>query len=191
MMGEATNGDMPASQALALHYRQLGMPVDGGVTAARWSPLPRHLPWLQLPNFAWRRRALLLHDLHHLLLACPWTPSGEFRMAAWEFAAGRFRHPCATAFCLPLVGLGALLCPQHTFEAFIHGRGSRSLYADGLTPEVLGCSLATLRGRLLPAQPPVAAAADRLAYAGWVLLAWSWTLLPMLLAVAMAAATRQ
>jgi hypothetical protein len=188
MSAEAIGSDMPAAQALALHYRQLGMPADGGASAACWSPLQRHLPWLLLPNFAWRRRALPLHDLHHLLLAFPWTPGGEFRMAAWEFAAGRFRHPCATAFCLPLLGLGALLCPQRSFEAFMLGRRSRSLYAVGLTPEVLGTSVADLRSRLLPAHPPVPVASDGLAYAGWVLAAWCWILLPVLLAAAISAA---
>lgn len=175
-------GDRTAQEVLTQHYRRLGLPADGGATAPRWQPLPRHLPWLCLPNFAWRRRALPLHDLHHLLLECPWTPAGEFQMAAWEFAAGRFRHPCATAFCLPLVGLGSLACPRRTLAAFLRGRRSRTLYAQGLTPEVLGSSMAELRRATLPEAVPAPVARDVLALAGWVGAAWLWMLTPLAIA---------
>ena len=67
---------------------------------------------IQLPNFEWRKRAIDKHDAHHLLLGYPCTPTGEMQMAAWEFAAGRFPHPGATLFCLPLVAMGAVLVPR-------------------------------------------------------------------------------
>lgn len=159
-------------EALEQHYRRAGLPRDGGIGRRRWAPLPT--TWLKLPNFAWRQRALPVHYVHHVLLGYPCTPAGEFQMAAWEFAAGRFRHPLATAFCLPLVGLGAVVQPRRTFAAFVRGRASQTLYASGLTPAVLGCSVESLRKTILPAEPVRPMARDVLAYLGWVSASIVW-----------------
>jgi hypothetical protein len=50
----------------------------------------------------WRRDAITRHDLHHILTGYSCTMTREMQMAAWEFAAGRYRHWAATLFCLPL-----------------------------------------------------------------------------------------
>src|SRR3954465_2283183 len=85
---------------------------------------------LRFPNFAWRRRAIAAHDLHHLMTGYPMTMTGEFRMAAWEFSAGRFRHPGATAFCAPLIVAGFVWSPVKMLAAIKAGRDSRSLYCE-------------------------------------------------------------
>lgn len=166
-------------QALKRHYRQAGLPHDGGIGRRRWAPLP--VAWLKLPNFAWRRRALPVHDLHHVLLGYPCTPVGEFQMAAWEFAAGRFPHPLATAFCLPLIGLGAVVQPRRSFAAFVLGRASQTLYARGLTPAVLDSPVESLRQSILPAEPFQPVARHVWAYLGWVSVSWAWMLAPVAL----------
>lgn len=171
-------------EARDAYYRRNHLPLDGGHAAASWRPLRWPGLALHLPNFAWRRAALPLHDLHHVLVDCPCTPTGEFQIAAWEFAAGRFPHPLATAFCLPLLGLGALAAPRHSFRAFVTGRSSRSLYRHGLTPQMLDAPLEDLRRTLLPAHRPAATVRDVFAYAGWVALALLWMALPAALLAA-------
>jgi hypothetical protein len=99
---------------------------------------------LRLPNFRWRRRAILRHDLHHVLTGYPCTLRGEFQMAAWEFAAGRFPHPAATLFCLPLVAAGLLWSPRAIWAAFTAGRGSHSLYAVADTVTLLAMPLGSV-----------------------------------------------
>lgn len=171
-----------AKDALQAFYARNSLPADGGSAARRWSI---DIAGLSIPlvNFAWRSRALPVHDLHHLLTGYPCSPSGEFEMAAWEFAAGRYPHPGATAFCLPLVGMGALLRPRRTFLAFVRGRGSRTLYGQGLTPQVLGASIGQLRHELLPERPARPSLRDGLAYSAWVLASLTWMLgLPALAA---------
>ena len=91
-------------------------------------------------NFAWRRQALPAHDLHHVVTGYPVSMPGEFQVAAWEFAAGRFPSLFSNLFCLPLVGLGLVYSPHKVFGAFRLGRSCRSLY--GQTPWV------SLKGRL-------------------------------------------
>ena len=173
--------------ALADYYGRMNAPRDGsGALASRWAPLAR---WpIALPNFAWRKRALPVHDLHHVLLGYPCTPGGEFEMAAWEFAAGRFRHAGATAFCLPLVGLGALVHPHRSFAAFVRGRAGRSLYPVGLTPEMLASPIEDVRRIVLPAFTRAPQWRDRVAYATWVAAALTWIAVPIVVLALGAAA---
>jgi hypothetical protein len=136
---------------------------------------------LRLPNFAWRKQAIARHDVHHILTGYPRTPTGEMQVAAWEFAAGRFPHAGATAFCLPLVGLGAIMLPRRTFAAFVRGRHSTSLYATMLSDEILASRMTDLRLRYAPGSPIRASLTDWLAYFGWIGLSLSLVLAPFLL----------
>jgi hypothetical protein len=94
-----------------------------------------------LPHFAWRRRAIDVHDVHHLLTGYPCTLAGEIRIAAWEFGAGRYPHWGATLFCLPLVIAGFLFMPRAALAAFRRGRAGRSLYADETLDRLLALPL--------------------------------------------------
>jgi hypothetical protein len=64
------------------------------------------------------------------------------QMAAWEFAAGRYRHWAATLFCLPLALMGFIWAPRRTARA---GLISTSLYGSELD---LDKPLAALRAKV-------------------------------------------
>lgn len=136
---------------------------------------------IRIPNFGWRQAALAQHDLHHLLTGFPLTPAGEMQMAAWEFAAGRFPHAGATAFCLPLVGMGAVLLPGRTFAAFLRGRRGKSLYGIRLSDDLLALPLDELRNRFAPAAPANPTVRHVLAYLRLVGLSFALMLAPLLL----------
>jgi hypothetical protein len=95
---------------------------------ARWWIVRADLIVFPLPNFAWRRRAIDAHDVHHLLTGYPCSCEGEVLIAAWEWGAGRYPHWGATLFCLPIVIAGLLFMPGPTLAAWRRGRRSRSLY---------------------------------------------------------------
>jgi hypothetical protein len=156
-----------------------GLPTDGGRDEEFWY-LGNGLLHIRLPNFGWRRAAIVRHDAHHLLTGFHCTPTGEMQMAAWEFAAGRLPHPGATAFCLPLVGLGAILLPRRTFAAFLRGRRGSSLYAATLSSDVLALPIAELRNRFAPATPARPTVRDVLAYLRLVGLSFALILVPVL-----------
>jgi hypothetical protein len=138
--------------ALRQHYAASGLRADGGRYAATWTMKLGPLS-LRLRNFEWRQRALLRHDVHHLLTGYGCTPTGEVEMAAWEFAAGPFPSVLSTAFCLPLVAIGALIAPRRCFAAFARGRRSRTLYALPPNPDLAPLALSTLRSAFVaPAQ---------------------------------------
>ena len=175
MQEETTLGE-----ALAEFRRANGIPRDEARSwTCRLGPLT-----LRLPNFRWRRRAILRHDLHHLLTGYPCTLRGECQVAAWEFAAGRFPHPAATLFCLPLVAAGVLWSPRAMWSAFTAGRRSRSLYARDDTDTLLATPLGSVQTAarsepsiadafafaLLVAQALLLVAAPVLPVAAWLLL---------------------
>jgi hypothetical protein len=89
---------------------------------------------IRLPNFSWRRRAIDVHDLHHLMTGYPMTMRGEFQMAAWELGAGRYADWRATLFCAPLLLAGLFWSPSRMRAAYKAGRRTVSLYRELAAP---------------------------------------------------------
>ena len=100
---------------------------DDRVAEASW-PCAIGPLTLRFPNFAWRRRAIAAHDLHHLMAGYPMTMRGEFQMAAWELGAGRYPYWGASLFCAPLILVGLIWSPAAMWRAWRSGRSSQSLY---------------------------------------------------------------
>ena len=117
---------------------------------SRWWIVRAGLFVLPLPNFAWRRRAIDAHDVHHLLTGYPCTVEGELLIAAWEWGAGRYPHWGATLFCGPLVLAGLLFMPGRILAAWRRGRQSRSLYRPADLDRLLNMSLEDARTLALP-----------------------------------------
>ena len=115
-----------AMQALAMKRVEQGLdPLYD--TAPTW-PFTIGPVTIPMPNFSWRRAAIQRHDLHHMLTGYPFTMRGEFQVATWEFAAGRYPHWGATVLLLPLVVIGLVWSPAAIWRAFMKGRGEMSLY---------------------------------------------------------------
>lgn len=147
-------------EARDVFYRGNNFALDGGVHDRHWSPLACRDLKVHLPNFQWRRRALPLHDLHHVITNYEFSPHGEFQMAAWEFAAGRYPSALSTVFCLPLVSLGAAVIPRKTFVAFVRGRHSKTLYFARNVDALLDRTVDDVRREYLPAEAVTADARD-------------------------------
>lgn len=172
--------EVTLGEALAAFRHANGIPRD---EARSWTCKLGPLT-LRLPNFRWRRRAILRHDLHHVLTGYPCSLRGEFQVAAWEFAAGRFPHVAATLFCLPLVAAGVLWSPRALWQAFLAGRRTRGLYAIADTDALLARPLPGVRIRegavptmadagvfaLLVAQSFLLVLLPLLPFAAWMLL---------------------
>jgi len=120
---------------------------------ARWWIIRADPVVFPLPNFAWRRRAIDAHDVHHLLTGYPCTVEGELLIAAWEFGAGRYPHWGATLFCGPLVLAGLLYRPRSTLAAWRRGRRSRSLYRHVDLDRLGDLPLAAARALVAPGGP--------------------------------------
>lgn len=98
---------------------------------------PRMVEWVRLgpvpipiPNPPARRRALLLHDLHHALTGYRTDWRGEWQISGWEVGGGLHRDAVAWTFCLMGLTAGLVACPRLTVRAFARGRRGRTLFGQ-------------------------------------------------------------
>jgi hypothetical protein len=179
--------DATLREARSLYFEANGFPSDGGYDVA-WVdfelgpiPMPFH-------NSEPRRRAVKIHDLHHVLTGYATDIYGESEISAWELAAGCGGMGAAWVLNFGGMAVGMLIAPRRTFHAFVRGRQSRSLYRTALDDALLGRRMGAVRAELgldrTSAWPRVADILAFLLY--WQIGAWG-SLAVMPLAVLSAA----
>ena len=132
-----TNETQTVRQARADYLRRAGFPADGG-DAQNWVVLRvAGVPLFAFPNTAARKRAVKLHDVHHVLTGYDTSWRGESEIAAWEVASGCRRHWVAWVLNLQAMAIGLLIAPRRTWRAFRRGRRSGNLYDRAALDESL------------------------------------------------------
>jgi hypothetical protein len=127
------------------------------------------------PNTASRKRAIPLHDLHHVATGYSTTLVGEAEIGAWEIGGGCANYWAAWVLNGTAFAWGLLLSPRRIYRAFVRGRHSRTLYqsrapADHIN-DLLRLTVGELRARIaVTLEPPKPTWRDRVAFAGWVAL---------------------
>ncbi len=163
---------MTVGEARTRYFERAGFPPDGGYAASfvslgKLGPIP-----IGFPNTDSRRRAVAMHDLHHVATGYQTDWAGEGEISAWEIAAGCGRLPFAWFINLQGMVMGWVVSPGRTWRAFVRGRHSRSLYAEGYSDALLRETVGSLRARLgLDVAQPQATAGDRVSYAVWCAIA--------------------
>lgn len=136
-----------------------------------------HIP--AFPNSAARRRAVKLHDLHHVATGYQTDWTGEAEIGAWEVGGGCHHHLAAWYLNVSVMGIGVLIAPRATWRAFLRGRQSRTLYDGEFSESLLDGTVGALRSRLgLDREPAPPTPADRLVFAGFAALALAQLLGP-------------
>lgn len=154
---------------------------DPWVKLGKLGPVP-----IAFPNSASRKRAVPLHDLHHVATGYPTTWTGEAEISAWEIAAGCTDHWAAWVLNTGAFGYGVVLAPRRTYRAFMRGRRSKTLYYTGWSDALLELSVGELRERLaLSGGQERPSWRDRVAFAAWVGLAAAPGIAALVLAVAL------
>ena len=102
-----------------------------------------------IPNPPTRRKAIPLHDLHHVLTGYETHFLGEGEVAAWELASGGL-GPFWTAFpyVFSVLLVGFVLDPRAIVRAFIRGRGQSNLFVTDFGARLRGMRLGELRRQL-------------------------------------------
>ena len=163
---------LTVGEARTRYFERSGFPPDGGYAASfvalgKIGPIP-----IGFPNSDSRRRAVAMHDLHHVATGYGTDWTGEAEISAWEIAAGCGPYPFAWFINLQGMVMGWVVNPGRTWRAFSRGRHSRSLYAEGFSEAVLRERVGELRARLGVAEPQSAPTPrDRLSYALWCSIA--------------------
>jgi hypothetical protein len=86
------------------------------------------------PNFDARRKAVLRHDIHHLLTGYTTSLAEESAISAWEIASGCKKY--RAAFFIDTSGM-MIGIPIHFWgilKAFSRGRRTKNLYHDIISP---------------------------------------------------------
>lgn len=152
-------------EARERYFEVNGFGADGGYEDAwvdfKLGPIP-----FPFPNTSGRKRALKIHDMHHVLTGYRTDIRGEFEISAWEVGAGC--KSFLAAWFLNLGGLtgGVLIAPRRTFAAFVRGRHTQSLYGRDMEA-LLGSRVGEMRAELgLDDATPPARLADAALFAG-------------------------
>jgi hypothetical protein len=134
----------------------------------RVGPIP-----FAFPNSRSRKRAIPLHDLHHVATGYTTSLVGEAEIGAWEIGGGCTNYWAAWVLNAIAFGWGLALAPRRTFRAFVRGRHARTLYRDGWDDHLLVLTVVELRAKLGLAGARDGAPAtlgDVATFAGWVAL---------------------
>lgn len=138
-------------EALDQYFRRSGFSADS-YTDPTFTLKLLGIPFT-FPSTAGRKRALPLHDFHHILTGYGTDWVGEAEIGAWELRAG-----CKDLAAYVLNGggviIGLLLSPLRVWRAFRAARGQHTLYREPEPYEqLLALSVYTLRHRLgIPAE---------------------------------------
>ena len=163
--------ELTLGEARRLYFESNGFGEDGGYEE-RWIKVKVWRLPVWLPNTEGRRRAVRLHDLHHIVTEYPTTWRGEAEISAWEVGGGGLRRYYA-GWLLDLMNIaqGLVINPRGLYRAFMRGRRSSNLYSEEFREELLAHRVGKFRERLLPAKEACArpSARDRAAFAFWAL----------------------
>jgi hypothetical protein len=162
--------EMTLRDARDLHFARSGFPPDGGYDE-RWIKVKVWRVPVWLPNTPGRRRAVRLHDLHHVLTEYPTTWRGEAEISSWEIASGGLRRYWA-GWVLDLMNVaqGLVVNPRGAFRAFARGRRSRNLFGETFGDALLARRVGEVRRAVLLNDAGAAAkatAGDVAAFVAW------------------------
>lgn len=116
-----TDTTMTLGAARADYYRANGFGDDGG-DSLEWVPIKVLGLTLKIPNTDGRRRAVRIHDLHHVVTGYQTDLRGEAEIGAWELASGCLRWPAATVLNLFALAIGIVIAPRRVARAWARGR---------------------------------------------------------------------
>jgi hypothetical protein len=120
---------------------------DGGYTA-RWvkfkmGPIP-----FAIPNTEGRKRAVKVHDLHHVLTGYATTWTGEAEISGWELASGCGGYAAAWVINFFAFIVGLIIAPRAVQRAFLRGRQSGNLYHQAFEESLLEKTVGQVRREL-------------------------------------------
>jgi len=135
-------------EALSVFYKENNLGDDGGNSSSSVKIEIGKNFCFYFPNFDQRRKAVLKHDIHHLLTGYNTSFKGECEISAWEIASGCKKYRAAFFINTSGVMIGLLITLPGVLSAFARGRKTKNLYSDELTPEEqMNLSIEELRKR--------------------------------------------
>jgi hypothetical protein len=136
-------------EVLPAFYNKYDLGRDGGISADEVKIIFYKNIYLYIPNINARKKAVLKHDIHHIVTGYTSDFKGETEISAWEIASGCKRYWAAAALDLSGMTLGFLFNLRGVFRAFVIGKRTRNLYDNAIPDnEVVKMTIGELRARL-------------------------------------------
>jgi hypothetical protein len=158
-------------EARRLYFQLNRFGEDGGYRE-RWIKVKVWKIPIWLPNTEGRRRAVKLHDLHHVLTEYPTTWRGEAEISAWEIGAGGLsRYYAGWILDLMTIAQGLVVNPVGVYRGFMRGRSTSNLYSTSFSDELLNHKVGEYRdllGLAKSQRPP--STTDHLLLTFWILV---------------------
>ncbi len=123
-------------EALDIFFAKHNLGEEGGLNS-NWAYLDMKWFRIPFPNTDSRKKALVFHDIHHIVTGYESDWQGEAEIAAWEVASGCGEYGAAWFLDLGGIAMGIIFFPQKTFRAFIRGRRTKNLYLNNYKREDL------------------------------------------------------
>ncbi|MFI5141454.1 MAG: hypothetical protein ACHQII_03765 [Bacteroidia bacterium] len=129
------NEDKTPREILSKFYKDHNLDDDGGQSKpyVKIDITPKF--HFYFPNFDARKKAVIKHDIHHLLTEYDTTVAGESEISAWEVASGCKSYWAAFLIDVSGAMLGILFNFFGILKAFARGRRTKNLYYDKFTTE--------------------------------------------------------
>ncbi len=90
---------------------------------------------IYFPNFDARRKAVMKHDIHHLLTGYDTSIIGESEISTWEIASGCKKYWAAFLIDTSGVMIGLPFNFSRVLRSFARGRRTKNLYYDMFSNE--------------------------------------------------------
>ena len=146
--------ECPLPDSISVREARDAYLVENGFTTEEYTKDTFSLAFLRgkmkltFPNPPSRKRAIALHDLHHVATGYGADLTGEGEIGVWELMGG-----CDALSVYFLNGVAALggcmISPRRMLRAYRDARAARALYRqDPKLDELLSLTLGELRGRL-------------------------------------------
>lgn len=141
--------DQTPREILSKFYTDNHLAQDGGQSSSSVKIEVTPKFHFYFPNFNARRKAVIKHDIHHLLTQYNTSLSGESEISAWEIGSGCKSYWAAFLIDTSGTMLGIPISPLRVLKAFSRGRRTNNLYHDQFsTEEALDMKISDLRKHL-------------------------------------------
>lgn len=124
------------SEALNDFFTKYNLGEEGGLNS-NWAYLDMKWFRIPFPNTSSRKKALIFHDIHHIITGYQSDWQGEAEIAAWEISSGCGEYSAAWFLDLGGIAMGVLFFPKKTFRAFIRGQRTTNFYLSNYSKEEL------------------------------------------------------
>ncbi len=127
--------DITLGEKLNSFYEEYNLGKDGGVDKPRVRIDMTSWFHFYIPNPPIRKKAVLKHDMHHMITGYKGDMKGETEISAWEVGSNCKNYWAAWFLDLSGFMMGILFNPVNVYKAFIRGRNSKNLYYEELTDQ--------------------------------------------------------